>query len=288
MISIQHISKIYPRGVHALDDICLDIGNGIFGLVGPNGAGKTSLMRILAGLLQPTSGAAQIFGHSLSNQAGKQAIKASLGYLPQELGLPPELTASEFLHYIARLKGITDPQKRRAQVEQVLEWLHLSQDAHRRLKTFSGGMKRRTGIAQALVGSPQLLIVDEPTAGLDPEERVRLRNLLSEMARHCTVILSTHIVEDISHSCNDLAVINHGKVLFHGSPRQLITQARGKVWYLITEGEHPSADLITVSTLHLADGIQYRVIGQPADMTTAKETEPSLEDGYIWLMRQAR
>ena len=285
MISIERITKTYPGSIQALRGIDLEIGSGMFGLVGPNGAGKTSLMRILAGLVQPSAGTVQIFGHDISTPVGKEAVKALLGYLPQELGLPPELTAGEFLGYVARLKGITDPPARQAQIAQVLEWVRLSEHAGRRLKTFSGGMRRRVGIAQALLGDPKLLIVDEPTAGLDPEERVRLRNLLSEMARRCTVILSTHIIEDISHSCNDLAVIHQGQVLFHGSPRQLIAQARGKVWYVLTEGERPGGGLTTISTLHLEQGIQYRVIG-PAQETypQAQEAEPSLEDGYIWLM----
>ena len=286
MITIHQITKTYSGNLQALRGIDLEIGSGMFGLVGPNGAGKTSLMRILAGLLLPTSGSAHIFDYNLSDPAGKEAVKALLGYLPQELGLPPELTGLEFLHYVARLKGITDPAVRKTQVEQTLEWVRLAPEANRRLKTYSGGMKRRIGIAQALLGEPRLLIVDEPTAGLDPEERVRLRNLLSDMARRCTVILSTHIIEDISHSCNDLAVLDKGRVLFHGSPRQLITQAKGKVWYVLTEGDRPGDSLTTVSTLHLAEGIQYRVIGIPgAAYPDAREAEPSLEDGYIWLMK---
>ena len=286
MITIQQITKTYPGNVEALRGIDLEIGSGMFGLVGPNGAGKTSLMRILAGLVQPTSGSVRIFDHDLSDPSGKDAVKALLGYLPQELGLPPELTGREFLHYVARLKGITGLSERKAQVEKTLEWVRLDSEANRRLKTYSGGMKRRIGIAQALLGDPGLLIVDEPTAGLDPEERVRLRNLLSDMARRCTVILSTHIIEDISHSCNDLAVIDKGRVLFHGSPRQLITQAQGKVWYVLTEGDRPGDNLTTVSTLHLAEGIQYRVIGVPGTAyPDAREAEPSLEDGYIWLMK---
>jgi ABC-2 type transport system ATP-binding protein len=286
IINIQQITKTYPGDIRALRSIDLEIGSGMFGLVGPNGAGKTTLMRILAGLVHPTSGSACIFGHDILSPAGKQTVKALLGYLPQELGLPPELTGREFLHYVARLKGLTDPIARKNNVEQVLEEVRLAPEANRRLKTYSGGMKRRVGIAQALLGEPKLLIVDEPTSGLDPEERVRLRNLLSDMARSCTVILSTHIIEDISHSCNDLVVIDKGRALFHGSPRQLIAQARGKVWYMLTPGNRPDGELTTVSTLHLAEGIQYRVIGNPGSAyPDAQEAEPSLEDGYIWLMR---
>jgi ABC-2 type transport system ATP-binding protein len=286
MISITQLTKTYSKKVQALRGLDLEIGTGMFGLVGPNGAGKTTLMRILAGLLRPTSGKINVFGNDPTTVRGKLAIKSVLGYLPQELGLYPDLTAFEFLEYVALLKGITESGIRKAQLAEVLELVGLAGDARRKMRTFSGGMKRRVGIAQALLGSPQLLIVDEPTAGLDPEERVRLRNLLAEMAGHCTVILSTHIVEDISQSCIDLAVIEAGKVLFRGDPSTLMDQARGKVWTLTTNGDKLPPDLMVVSTMHLRNGIQYRVIGAPSSMTAAVPADPSLEDGYLWLMQQ--
>ena len=211
-----------------------------------------------------------------------------LGYLPQELGLYPDLTAREFLDYVAILKGITSRDARRRQSDELLELVGLSDVANRHLKTYSGGMKRRVGIAQALLGQPKLLIVDEPTTGLDPEERVRLRNLFAELARDCTVILSTHIVEDISHSCNDLAVIHQGRVLFHSPPGALIEKARDRVWNITTVGERPNDGLSIVSTLHLEHGVQYRVLGQPEPRYDAKPVDPSLEDGYMWLMRESR
>jgi len=290
MIEIKNLTKTYSGNVHALRGIDLDIGAGMFGLLGPNGAGKTTLMRILAGLLRPTSGQAQAFGHDLNTPGGKQAVKALLGYLPQELGLYPDLTAREFLDYVAILKGVTDARTRRQQIDEVLDMVRLSEVADRRLKTYSGGMKRRVGIAQALLGAPKLLIVDEPTVGLDPEERVRLRNLLGDLATRATVILSTHIVEDISQSCNDLAVINLGQVLFRGSPRDLIAKTRGQVWSIVTAGERPDGGLSVVSTLQLQDGVQYRVLGTPGAHLSgdAKPVEPSLEEGYIWLMQQSR
>ncbi len=288
MIEIKQLTKTYAGNVHALRGIDLDIGAGMFGLLGPNGAGKTTLMRILAGLLRPTRGQAQAFGHDLNTPGGKQAVKALLGYLPQELGLYPDLTAREFLDYVAILKGVTDARARRQQIDEVLDMGRLSDVADRRLKTYSGGMKRRVGIAQALLGAPRLLIVDEPTVGLDPEERVRLRNLLGDLATRATVILSTHIVEDISQSCNDLAVINLGQVLYRGSPRDLIAQTRGQVWHIVTAGERPDGGLSVVSTLQLQDGVQYRVLGTPGASYDAKPVEPSLEDGYIWLMQQSR
>jgi ABC-type multidrug transport system ATPase subunit len=286
MIEITNLTKQYNRDVHALRGVDLDIGTGMFGLVGPNGAGKTTLMRILAGLVQPTNGRIHILNHDLTTSKGKQAVKAQLGYLPQEFGFYPDLTAVQFLDYIGILKGIRSKVERQRQVTQVLEQVRLSDVAGRKIKTFSGGMKRRVGIAQALLGDPKLLIVDEPTAGLDPEERVRLRNLLADTASRCTVILSTHIVEDISQSCNDLAVMQKGQVLFRGSPRDLITAARGKVWQIVTQGERPNGHTTVVSTLQLQDGVQFRVLGDPDPKYDARPAEPSLEDGYMWLMSQ--
>lgn len=284
MIEITNLIKTYPGGVQALRGLTLQIGEGMFGLVGPNGAGKTTLMRILAGLVQPTEGVVRVLGHDVATSAGKIAVKAQLGYLPQELGLYPNLTAAEFLDYIAVLKGITDKTTRHRQVAEALEQVRLTETAHRRLKSYSGGMKRRVGIAQALLGAPKLVIVDEPTVGLDPEERVRLRNLLSDLATRCTVILSTHIIEDISQSCKALAAIGQGEVLFHGSPRELILQAEGKVWTVETRGERPTGDVVIVSSVQLQKSTQYRVLGTPETNYKAIPTEPSLEDGYMWLM----
>jgi ABC-2 type transport system ATP-binding protein len=284
MIEITNLSKSYGRTVHALRGIDLDIGPGMFGLLGPNGAGKTSLMRILAGLIRPTDGRVLIFSQDMATSAGKRTVKSSLGYLPQELGLYPDLTGAELLDYVAVLKGIGDRTTRNRETAELLELVRLTDTANRRIKTYSGGMKRRLGIAQALIGSPKLLIVDEPTVGLDPEERVKIRNLLAETSSRCTVILSTHIVEDITHSCNDVAVINHGNVAFRGRPRDLVTQARGHTWTIRTDGDRPNHNLTIVSTLQLEDGVQYRVLGDPNGYT-AQAVEPNLEDAYIWLMQ---
>jgi ABC-2 type transport system ATP-binding protein len=285
MIEITSLTKTYRGGVKALDGISLEIGTGMFGLVGPNGAGKTTLMRILAGLLRPTAGRVLAFGHDMNSSSGRMAAKASLGYLPQELGLYPNLNAYEFLDYMAILKGVTDSGQRKEQIDELLEKVRLSDVAKRRLKTYSGGMKRRIGIAQALLGDPRLLIVDEPTSGLDPEERVRFRNLLADMALERTIILSTHIVEDISQSCNDLAVMRSGRVIFRGSPASLIERARGHVWTITSSGARPNSGLTLVSTLQLASGVQYRVVGDPSPEYRATLIEPSLEDGYMWLMQ---
>lgn len=288
MIEITDLTKVYPGNVRALDGIDLNIGSGMFGLVGPNGAGKTSLMRILAGLIRPTNGSVRVLGHDMSTMEGKFAAKAVLGYLPQELGLYPNLTGREFLDYIAILKGVTDRNIRKRQIDELLEEVRLTDVANRRLKTYSGGMKRRIGVAQSLLGNPKLLIVDEPTVGLDPEERVRFRNLLSSMAARCTVILSTHIVEDISHSCNDLAVINKGKVIFRGAPSELVMRAKGKVWSITTDGGQPNGGLSVVSTLQMYNGVQYRVLGVPDSAYQATPLEPSLEDAYILLAQESR
>ena len=286
MIEITNLTKTYPGDVQALRGLTLHIDNGMFGLVGPNGAGKTTLMRILAGLVQPTAGQVQVLGNDVTTPAGKMSVKAQLGYLPQELGLYPNLTAAEFLDYIAILKGISNKTMRRQSVTTALEQVRLTDAAHRRLKTYSGGMKRRVGIAQALLGNPRLIIVDEPTVGLDPEERVRLRNLLADLAARCTVILSTHIIEDISQSCNALAVIDKGQVRFHGNPRDLIKQASRKVWLVETASERPTGDVIIVSSVQREHATEYRVVGTPGRHDKAIPTEPSLEDGYMWLMRQ--
>ncbi len=292
MIKITSLTKTYGLGgkaVHALNGIDLEIGPGMFGLLGPNGAGKTTLMRILAGIVHPSGGGVNVDGLDLSGEKGRQAVKAMLGYLPQELGLYPELTARQFVDYMAILKGMDDPQARSRRVDQVLELVGLAEAAGRKVKGFSGGMKRRVGIAQALVNDPKLLIVDEPTAGLDPEERIRFRNLLVNLAADRSVILSTHIVEDIGQTCRDMAVLEHGQVLFRGSPAELIEAARSHVWTLTTGGlEKPDHQMTVVSMMHLVEGIQYRLVGpDAAAYPQAQPVQPGLEDGYVWLMKDS-
>ena len=289
-IRITQLSKAYGKGaqvVHALRGVELQIGPGMFGLLGPNGAGKTTLMRVLAGLVTPTSGQVWVGGHDLATESGKVAVKSVLGYLPQELGLYPDLTARQFLDYMAILKGLADANLRAGRVDEALELVGLTDVSARKLKGFSGGMKRRIGIAQALLNDPQILIVDEPTAGLDPEERIRFRNLLVDLASDRIVLLSTHIVEDISQTCRDMAVLDRGLLRFRGSPSELIARAQGVVWQIKTDNGHkPNHDLIVVSTLHLADGVQYRVVGGDASAYAgAQPVQPSLEDGYVWLMQ---
>jgi ABC-2 type transport system ATP-binding protein len=292
MIEIKNLDKTYgggPKAVRALNGIELQIETGMFGLLGPNGAGKTTLMRILAGIITPSRGSVLVDGHDLSTEKGKESVKAVLGYLPQELGLYPDLNARQFVDYMAILKGMDDALLRRRQVGRVLELVGLEADANRKLKTYSGGMKRRVGIAQALVNDPRLLIVDEPTAGLDPEERIRFRNLLVGLAGERVVILSTHIVEDIGQTCRDMAVLSKGNLLFRGSPTKLTQAATGHVWTVtMQEARKPDNGLTVVSMLHLADGVQYRLVGAvPDGYEGAQLTPPSLEDGYVWLMKNA-
>ncbi len=292
MIEIKQLSKMYGRGaraVTALEGVDLQIGAGMFGLLGPNGAGKTTLMRILAGIVNPSRGSALVAGNDIRTEPGKHAVKTMLGYLPQELGLYPELTARQFVDYMGILKGLDEPAARGARVNQVLEMVGLTPAADRKIKGFSGGMKRRVGIAQALVNDPRILIVDEPTSGLDPEERIRFRNLLVDLAADRVVILSTHIVEDIGQTCRDLAVLAHGQVMFRGSPAQLTHAAENHVWTITTTNSHkPNHGLTVVSMLHLADGTQYRLVGDAcAEYPDAKSAPPGLEDAYVWLMKSA-
>jgi ABC-type multidrug transport system ATPase subunit len=290
VIEIESLAKTYGRGTkaaQALRGIDLRIPSGMFGLLGPNGAGKTTLMRILAGIVHPSRGAVRVAGHDLATETGRRGAKAVLGYLPQELGMYPELTAAQFVDYMAILKGMDDSRRRARRVAEVLEMVALQDSADRRVKGFSGGMKRRVGIAQALVNDPRVLIVDEPTAGLDPEERIRFRNLLVNLAADRTVILSTHIVEDIGQTCRDIAVLAKGRALFRGSPAELTNAAAGHVWTVMMDRPvEPEPGLTIVSMLHLSDGVQYRLVGPSAEgHPTAEPARPSLEDGYVWLMK---
>ena len=289
-IVIKNLKKVYRGGVHALDGIDLTIPSGMYGLLGPNGAGKTTLMRILAGILRPGGGDIFIGEHDGNTEKGRTAIKRMLGYLPQDLGVYPDLTAREFLDYVSILKGLDDRRARQRRVDEMLEIVSLTQVANRKLKAFSGGMKRRIGIAQALLNDPRLLIVDEPTAGLDPEERIRFRNLLSELGGDRSVLLSTHIVEDVAQTCRNLAIMQNGHIIFEGTTLDLVGEARGKVWVVSTRGAKPQGNLTIVSTLHMGTSVQYRLVG---DLDTGGEydaapAEPSLEDSYVWLMREQR
>src|SRR5437660_6973781 len=255
-IEINDLSKIYRGGVQAINTIDMTIPSGMFGLLGPNGAGKTTLMRILAGILRPTNGSIHIGEYDIDTEKGRTAIKRMLGYLPQDLGVYPDLSAREFLDYIGILKGMDERKVRQQRVEELLETVSLTHVANRKLKTYSGGMKRRIGIAQALLNNPRFLIVDEPTSGLDPEERIRFRNLLSDLAGDRSVLLSTHIVEDIAQTCRNLAIMKNGKVIFQGTTADLINETRGKVWIITTEGMKPQGNFTVVSIMNMGTSIQ--------------------------------
>lgn len=285
-IMMQTLNKVYHGGVYALNDVDLTIPPGMFGLLGPNGAGKTTLMRILAGIVRPTSGTIRIGAHDGGTERGRTAVKRMLGYLPQDFGVYPDLNAREFLDYIALLKGLRDRALRHKRIEALLEIVSLTQVANRKLKTYSGGMKRRIGIAQALLNDPALLIVDEPTAGLDPEERIRFRNLLSELGGNRTVLLSTHIVEDIAQTCQRLAVLKDGRLIFQGTTVAAIREAQGKVWIITTSAYKPEGNFTVVATLNMGTTAQYRVVGDPSPEAAAVPAEPTLEDAYVWLMRE--
>lgn len=286
-LRIQSLSKKYGNGVQALRGVSLTIGEGIFGLLGPNGAGKSTLMRILATLQEADSGSA--FLDSLDVLRDKDGVRRVLGYLPQEFGLYPKVTASRLLDHFAHLKGFTHRGERRTLVEALLRQTNLWEARHQRLGTFSGGMKQRFGIAQALIGGPKLIIVDEPTAGLDPEERVRFHNLLSEIGEHVIVILSTHIVADVSDLCRSMAIIHEGSVLAVGDPVDLARALRGRIW----QARAARADLprykekLPVISSRLAAGrTLIRVHGEEQPGPEFESVEPELEDVYFSTVRR--
>src|SRR5215218_3528319 len=232
-LSIRNVSKRYANGVQALDNVSLDIPAGMFGLLGPNGAGKSTLMRTLATLQQPGEG--QIFLGDIDVVNQKEAVRQTLGYLPQEFGVYPTSTAEELLDYFAVLKGITNRAERKETTEALLKQTNLWDKRKQKLGGYSGGMRQRFGVAVALLGNPRLLIVDEPTAGLDPAERVRFLNLLSELGENSAVILSTHIVEDVSELCTRMAIIDRGEILLEAEPLGAIEEMKGRIWRRVIE-----------------------------------------------------
>lgn len=285
-IEIQNLSKIYPNGKHALADIDLIIENGMFGLLGPNGAGKSSLIRILVTLLTQTSGSVKIDGLDLSRDRGK--IRDMLGYLPQDFRFFSRLKTWEFLDYAAGLSGIKSKTIRLQKVDEWLDKVGLFDARDRLANNLSGGMKRRLGIAQALIGNPRIIIVDEPTTGLDPEERIRFRNILSDLSHQdVIIILSTHIVGDISSVCRDLALLNEGRLQFNGSPEKLIETAKGHVWQVQTAGveyDRLKEQYAVTSTIPTEDGWEIQLVGDEIDVKNALAIEPNLEHAYVYFM----
>jgi ABC-2 type transport system ATP-binding protein len=287
-LNVEKLSKTYGRDVHALRGVELNLGPGVLGLLGPNGAGKSTLMRILATITRPSSG--RVLWNDADIASRPETLQNVLGYLPQDFGVYPNLNALEFLEYLAAVKGIAAGAARR-RIGELLELVNLTDAAKRPLGGYSGGMRQRVGIAQALLNDPKLLIVDEPTAGLDPEERVRFRNLLSELSGERIVILSTHIVSDVEAVATSIAIMAHGQLLAHAAPETLLASVSGKVWEVVVA----SADLPALRQEHLisstarrGDGVHARVVADVAPGREARQLEPSLEDAYLAALAKQR
>jgi ABC-2 type transport system ATP-binding protein len=285
-IQITELTKTYGRGAPpALDRLNLEIRHGTFGLLGPNGAGKTTLIKILSTQLKPTAGQVSIDGWDLEKD--RIQVRRRLGYLPQHFGTYPQLTAWEFLDYMGRLAGLHNKKDRHQRIDQSLQDVGLLEVQKRRSGTFSGGMKRRLGIAQAILADPEFLIVDEPTVGLDPEERIRFRGILSRLSRDRAVIISTHIVGDISSTCEDLAVLRTGQLIFHGPPEDLVAHAEGKTWGFETDDdgcEEMSQHFTVVNISADGERLELRMVGDAEPPPGAKPLSPNLEDAYVYFM----
>ncbi|MFT6215104.1 MAG: ABC-type multidrug transport system ATPase subunit [Roseivirga sp.] len=281
-LKISNLSKTYSNGVKALDDVSLEINNGMFGLLGPNGAGKSSLMRTLASLQEADSGSA--FLNDLDILNNPKELRRTLGYLPQEFGVYPRITASQLLDHMAILKGVTNTKERKELVKYLLDKVNLYRQRDKSVKSFSGGMKQRVGIAQALIGDPQLIIVDEPTAGLDPGERNRFHNLLAEVGEEVIVILSTHIVDDVQELCTDMAIMNLGRIVYNGSPLTVLDDLAGMVWQRkIERGELPEyeANFRVISNKMVAGKPQIHVLSESNPGEGFLPVQPNLEDVFF-------
>jgi ABC-type multidrug transport system ATPase subunit len=282
ILEIKDLSKIYPNGVKALDAISLTISNGMYGLLGANGAGKSSLMRTIATLQSPSSGEIYFNGNNIHNNPN--SVRNCLGYLPQEFGVYPKVTAVELLNHIGVLKGLLDKKDRSSQIENLLHQTNLYEHRKKHVHTYSGGMRQRFGIAQALLGSPQIIIADEPTAGLDPEERHRFLNLLSKIGENIIVILSTHIVADIYNLCTNMAVLNQGKILVSGKPTDLVKTLNGKIWRKTISDDvlhHYRMNYDVISTRLVAGQTQIHVRCDTSPGSDFEVVEPTLEDFYF-------
>ncbi|MDX2284343.1 MAG: ABC transporter ATP-binding protein [Bacteroidia bacterium] len=279
---IRHLSKTYANGVKALQDVSLHIRTGMFGLLGPNGAGKSTLMRILATLQEPDSGEAFLGPHNILTQ--KAEIRTMLGYLPQEFGVYPRISAEVLLDHLAILKGVTAKGERKALVEALLQRTNLWEHRRKHLGGYSGGMRQRFGIAQALIANPRLIIVDEPTAGLDPAERNRFHNLLSELGEQAVVILSTHIVDDVKELCTDMAIINQGRILMNGNPLQAIESLGGRVWRKRVPKDELEAykqQFTVISDKLISGQPQIHVLSDTQPDASFQAVEAELEDVYF-------
>jgi ABC-type multidrug transport system ATPase subunit len=285
-IEILGLNKIYPNGNHALKNINLEIGTGMFGLLGPNGAGKSSLMRILVTLMKPSTGTVLIDGRDI--QANRKKVRSILGYLPQDFRFFTSLKTWEFLDYSGALAGLKKGRERIKEVDRLLDQVGLLEVRDRRANKLSGGMKRRLGIAQALIGNPRLIIVDEPTTGLDPDERIRFRNILSQLSQNdVTIVLSTHIVGDISSTCHAMALLNKGEMVFSGHPEQLVNHAEGHVFKLSLtpyEYEKVKERYNVISTIPVETGWEVQVVADEPPEYNSEPVIPNIEDAYVYYM----
>ncbi len=281
---IDHVSKSYKGNVWGLKNFSLELGPGVLGLLGPNGAGKSTLMRILATITKPTEGTITWDGIDITKSP--DSLRSVLGYLPQDFGVYPHLNTVEFLEYMAAIKGV-DGKAAKRRISELLEVVNLTEARNRPLGGYSGGMKQRIGIAQALLNDPKLLIVDEPTVGLDPEERVRFRNLLSDLSSDRIVILSTHIVSDVEAIASDIALINKGELLTHATPEELLHTVDDQVWEWVVPGtalQGIKQQYLVSSTIRRSDGIQVRAISDIKPSPEARTVSPTLEDAYLHLI----
>src|SRR5512136_2037802 len=287
-LAIDHVGKQYRRDFWGLRDFALGLGPGVLGLLGPNGAGKSTLMRILATITQATEGKVTWNGADIARQP--DVLRQVLGYLPQDFGVYPHLNAVEFLQHLAAIKGL-DGKTARRRIDELLQVVNLVDAARRPLGGYSGGMKQRVGIAQALLNDPQLLIVDEPTAGLDPEERVRFRSLLTELSGERIVILSTHIVSDVEATATSIAIINKGHLITHDLPEKILQAVEGKVWtWLIASSELPTIKqhYLISSTARRSDGVHVRVVSDQQPNGHAEPVPATLEDAYLYYVQSSR
>ncbi len=283
-LQISNLGKVYKGEITALTDFSLTVRSGVLGLVGPNGAGKSTLMRILATVTRPTKGSAT--WNDIDITSSPNEVRRVLGYLPQDFGIYPNLNAVEFLTYLAAARGITG-KAAQTRIRQLLELVNMSDARKRRLGSLSGGMKQRVGIAQALLNDPKLLIVDEPTAGLDPEERIRFRNLLSELSGDRIVVLSSHIVSDIEVAATSIAIMNKGRLLVHVAPEELLREVEDRVWEVFVA----SSELAELKKTHVVGsatrndrGVRVRIVGENPAGVDARQVVPTLEDAYLyWL-----
>jgi ABC-2 type transport system ATP-binding protein len=287
-LSIRNVSKQYRRDSWGLRDFSLEVGEGVLGLLGPNGAGKSTLMRILATVTDKTGGMVTWNGMDIAKHP--DSLRQVLGYLPQDFGVYPNLNALEFLQYMAAIKGV-DAKSAKRRIDQLLQLVNLIDSAKRPLGGYSGGMKQRVGIAQALLNDPQLLIVDEPTAGLDPEERVRFRNLLADISGERIVILSTHIVSDVEATATSIAIINKGQRIVHLAPEGILRAVEGKVWTWVVSSDEfvklKGGHLIS-NTARRSDGVHVRVVSEQKPNANAECASATLEDAYLYCVQSAR